>query len=231
MKNLAIYCILLFFFGFQATAQNLNGAYIAKDKGLNHLLLVNDGYLTLSTYADNAYKSSQGGTYQIQGDQLLVHWEFNDQETKDIGNIQKIKFKKNQKSLSINNLDFKQQPSIKQELDGLWRITARKNAEQELQQLPNSDRKTIKLLIDGYFQWIAINPIEKTFHGTGGGSYIFKNGIYTEHIKFFSRDNSRIGATLSFNGEVNHLQWHHTGKSSKGAPIYEIWTKQKNKAE
>lgn len=77
------------------------------------------------------------------------------------------------------------------------------------------------------FQWAAINPETKEFFGTGGGTYTFVNGKYTENIEFFSRDNSRVGASLSFKGEVKDGQWHHSGNSSTGNPIYEIWSREK----
>jgi len=79
--------------------------------------------------------------------------------------------------------------------------------------------------VDGHFQWIAINPAEKGFYGTGGGHYAFQNGKYSEHILFFSRDNTRVGALLTFDGEIKDSDWHHSGRSSKGDPIYEIWSR------
>ena len=50
-------------------------------------------------------------------------------------------------------------------------------------------------------------------------------GQYTEKIKYFSRDNSRVGARLQFDFELQQGKWHHSGKSSKGKPIYEVWSK------
>jgi hypothetical protein len=58
----------------------------------------------------------------------------------------------------------------------------------------------------------------------GGGTYTAKDGKYIENITFFSRDDSRVGASLDFNYEVIDGEWHHSGLSSKGDPIYEIWT-------
>ena len=51
----------------------------------------------------------------------------------------------------------------------------------------------------------------------------FENGKYTEHIEFFSRDSSRVGASLGFDGKIENGAWHHSGLSSRGEPIYEIW--------
>jgi hypothetical protein len=45
-----------------------------------------------------------------------------------------------------------------------------------------------------------------------------------ETIAFFSRDNSRVGASLGFDYQVIDGEWHHSGLSSAGQPIFEIWT-------
>jgi hypothetical protein len=77
------------------------------------------------------------------------------------------------------------------------------------------------------FQWIAYNTETRQFMGTGGGTYSTKDGKYTENIDFFSRDNSRVGASLQFDFELKDNDWHHKGLSSKGDPIYEIWSLRK----
>jgi hypothetical protein len=87
-------------------------------------------------------------------------------------------------------------------------------------------RKTLKICSGGRFQWMAINPETKEFFGTGGGTYTLKDGKYTETLEFFSRDNSRVGASLGFDAKVEGNKWQHTGKSSKGDRVNEVWTKQ-----
>ncbi|MCK5105463.1 MAG: hypothetical protein KAR17_21715, partial [Cyclobacteriaceae bacterium] len=74
------------------------------------------------------------------------------------------------------------------------------------------------------FQWIAYNSETKEFMGTGGGTFTTKDGKYIENIDFFSRDNSRVGASLEFEYELKGNDWHHKGFSSRGDPIYEIWS-------
>ena len=61
--------------------------------------------------------------------------------------------------------------------------------------------------------------------GTGGGTYTTRDGKYTEIIEFFSRDNSRVGASLTFDFALENGAWRHKGKSSKGEPIDEVWTR------
>ena len=85
-------------------------------------------------------------------------------------------------------------------------------------------RKTMKILSGTRFQWIAYNTETKQFMGTGGGTYTTNNGKYTENIEFFSRDDSKAGLSLEFNYELIDGDWHHSGLSSKGDPIHEIWS-------
>ncbi|MGB4902866.1 MAG: hypothetical protein WBP00_18965, partial [Saprospiraceae bacterium] len=60
----------------------------------------------------------------------------------------------------------------------------------------------------------------------GGGTYTSADGKYTETIEFFSRDKSRVGSSLSFDAKVDGGTWDHSGKSSTGNPVLEIWTRQ-----
>jgi hypothetical protein len=46
-------------------------------------------------------------------------------------------------------------------------------------------------------------------------------------IEFFSRNKSRVGAKLSFDFDKKDDDWHHSGLSSAGEPIYEIWSLRK----
>ena len=81
----------------------------------------------------------------------------------------------------------------------------------------------MKILSGTRFQWIAYNTETMEFSGTGGGRYAADNGTYTEMIQFFSRDDSRVGAELSFQFERQGNDWHHTDSNSRGEPMYEIW--------
>jgi hypothetical protein len=63
------------------------------------------------------------------------------------------------------------------------------------------------------------------FFGTGGGAFTSDNGKYVENIEYFSRDDSRVGAKLKFDYETKKGDWHHTGRNSKGEPLYEIWSR------
>ena len=95
----------------------------------------------------------------------------------------------------------------------------------EMSKMTPGARRTMKILSGTRFQWIAYNVETGEFSGTGGGTYTTKNGKYTENIEFFSRDNSRVGASLTFDFSLEDGAWRHKGLSSKGDPIDEVWTK------
>ena len=82
------------------------------------------------------------------------------------------------------------------------------------------------MLSDTRFQWVAYDTAAKSFSGTGGGTYTFENGKYTETIEYHSKNSARVGAVLPFEYEIKGKKWDHSGLSSTGNPIREIWTRQ-----
>lgn len=222
MRTIILGCFLFFSISLSAQQKSLYGVYHAIKNDLNTLWLCTDDYISINHYKDKEYIGTSGGTYTFDGKKLSIKLEYNDLKPDSVGLVKTINIQINDKSILADGLNLTKQVNKKQDLDGLWRITGRKSGE-KLNTIARGDRKTIKLLVDGYFQWIAINPAEKGFYGTGGGKYTFKDGKYMEEIVFFSRDNSRVGHQLNFEGALKEGAWHHSGKSSKGDPIYEIW--------
>ncbi len=225
-----IYVLLMtLLFAVTAFAQGeiqMNGAFHRKDGNVNHLWLLSDGYCSYITYEDNKYLGTWGGPFTMKADGIEVKVEYNDLKPEEIGTVKKTEAKWRPRFLEMGSVKMDRVSLGKQDLDGLWRITGRKQGD-KVSEIAVGDRKTIKILVDGYFQWIAINPAEKGFYGTGGGKYVFKDGKYTEEILFFSRDNSRVGAKLGFDGKVEGNNWNHSGLSSKGDPIFEVWSRDK----
>jgi len=210
------------------TSSNLKGVYTTKKGDMNIVWMFIDGYSSQITYKDDAYVSTFGGPYAYQDGTLNIQIEYNDVDASMIGQTESFALTANTDGLQEQaGSTWKKVLAKAQDLDGLWRITGRKQGDNLVQIHQSGTRKTIKLLVDGYFQWVAIDPGAKTFSGTGGGHYTFTDGKYSEYILFFSRDNSRVGARLSFDGELKDGAWHHSGLSSKGNPIYEIWSRDK----
>lgn len=227
MKKLVFFTLFLISLGlFAQSKTDLQGAYLLEKDGVKKLWIFVDGYSSLTEYTESEYIQSKGGPFIITGNSLTITLEFNDKNPETVGDYisYPIQWHENYFMDELGNKWIKQTP-ISQELDGAWKITARKQNGEMREIHQTGERKTIKLLVDGYFQWFAIDPSQKSFSGTGGGLYFFKKDVYTEKIHFFSRDNARVGTSLEFEGEIQNGKWHHSGLSSKGELIYEIWTK------
>lgn len=213
----------------QSTQTSLNGAWMQIEDGNENVLLFADGYVTQTIYnkAKKQFMHTRGGPVTQSNGSFSVLVEF-DTESKDrIGqNISgTFEVKGNELKMSVgNDTDtWKRVDNGQASLAGMWRITHRMENNQLTPIHQTGPRKTIKILTGNRFQWAAINPETKEFSGTGGGTYSFANGKYTENIEFFSRDSSRVGAALTFDDKLKGGAWHHTGLSSRGDKIYEVW--------
>ena len=211
-------------------SQLFNGAWHVKNGSIEEVLILQDGYLSHTVFdkPNKKFVSTYGGIYKAGG-KLMV--EFDTRSTDEIGKQidfdaqlvgQKLISKTNRHAQSWTRID-----EGKEILAGVWRITGRM-VDGKVNEMTRGDRKTLKILSGTRFQWVAINPATKEFFGTGGGVYTFSDGKYSEHIEFFSRDSSRVGASLTFDGSVKDDIWNHSGRSSKGEPLNEFWSKEKN---
>jgi len=179
-------------------------------------LIIDSEYLVVTEFnkTSGAFVKTYGGYYEIVGDSYQVSLEFNSDFEKD--SIQSIELTKDNNWRNISK--------PKSMLQGKWVMSGRYNNGEFRTRDTNLPRKTMKVLIDGFFQWIAFNTETFRFSGSGGGEYEAVDGKYIEKIQYFSRDDSRVGAELDFNYEVKEGNWHHSGLSSKGNPINEVWT-------
>ncbi|KYG78452.1 MULTISPECIES: hypothetical protein [Roseivirga] len=200
------------------------------------VLLIEEPYAFYTEFdvENKEFVGSQGGTIEIIANKVFYTMEFNTWSDEQIGEqIQMTaELKANEVTLmynydagTSNKMILNRIDDGNSDLAGAWRITDRmRNGEMQAMQL--GARKTIKMITGSRFQWAAFNPETKQFSGTGGGKVTLKDGKYSEHIEFFSRNPDRVGADLTFNYEVNGDKWTHSGLSSSGDPIKEIWTRQ-----
>jgi hypothetical protein len=209
----------------------LRGAWMHRYNNEKHLLQFVDSYYTHSIYnkAEKKFIETGGGTYTIDGNKLIVAIEFDMRDKEQAGNSRLYNFLIKDDELAIDvtgkKITYKKIDDGSAPLTGVWHITSQMREGKVVPIHRTGTRKTLKILSGIRFQWVAIDPGTKEFFGTGGGVYEFINGIYTETIEFFSRDSSRVGASLSFDGKLENGEWHHSGQSSKGEAIYEIWSK------
>jgi len=225
-------CVLaLFQSSFLLPKQNfkvLQGSWKYVSGSTEEILLFTDGYCSHTAFSRETKKFlfTRGGTYEHKKNRLEVAIEFNSTLPDEVGNKKTYNCSLTAKELvsdiNGNVITWSRIDDGSGLLNGNWQITGRKNGEEIVPMNPGP-RKTVKLLTGARFQWIAINTLTKEFFGTGGGNYRFESGKYTELIEFFSRDSSRVGATLTFDGKVEGTKWTHQGSSSRGEPIHEIW--------
>lgn len=211
---------------------DLTGAWGINENGKETTVVFQDGYVSFSVFnkAQKLFVHTYGGPYRTEGNKLKYTIEYHTSDKQQIGSIKESAFSIADDALQMDingaKHTFSRIDNGSGPLAGNWRITGRMQND-KMSEIQRSDRKTLKLLSGTRFQWMAINPATKEFFGTGGGTYTFKDGKYTEYIEFFSRDSSRVGAVLAFDGKVEGDKWEHSGKSSKGDPIHEIWSRDK----
>ncbi|GAB4422470.1 MAG: hypothetical protein OHK0039_38540 [Bacteroidia bacterium] len=196
---------------------------------LHIVRIFTDDYFMASEYALDQFRGATGGTYTYDGARYTEVVEYDARDSSSVGKTYSFAVRiagdvaTTQDDASRSTTTWKRLDSGDTPLSGAWRIRARANAQGEMQAMNPGPRKTIKILSGTRFQWAAMNPDTRQFSGTGGGTYTFVDGKYTEQIEFFSRDASRVGMSLSFDGRVEGDDWYHSGLSSKGDPISEIW--------
>lgn len=225
---------LLFGLSIQAClAQDLQGAWEfveTTDEGVEvkHVLTFAGNFFSEATFvnASGKFLSTKGGSIQTNNDHLEFNYEYNTKDSKLVGSMLSVPYKMVEGKLQIqNNIWTQIDNGSPGDLAGAWLISGRKRDGEIVKRDTSGPRKTMKILSGTRFQWIAYNTATKEFMGTGGGTYTTVDGKYTENIGFFSRDDSRVGASLEFNYELKYGEWHHSGLSSKGQPIYEVWSK------
>ncbi len=221
---------------FTGNAQSLVGAWEASGdfngKKLRSVVIFAENYQVGTFYDANtgAFMGTNGGGWNLDGNTITETIEFDTENPSHVGESNTFEIE-----LSQNELKIKDAPLVWKRIDdgtpgqlpGAWLISGRERGGQMQEIDTDRPRKTMKVLSGTRFQWIAYNTATKEFMGTGGGTYTTKDGKYTENIEFFSRDDSRVGASLQFDYELKDGDWYHSGLSSKGQPIYEIWSLRK----
>jgi len=235
MKN-AILTIVLILSVLCMQAQSLIGAWEAlgdfNGKQLRSVVIFTENH-QVGTFYDaktGAFMGTNGGGWSIDGNTITEVIEFDTENSERVGSTHSFDIE-----LSENELKIKNTPVVWRRIDngtpgnlaGAWLISGRMRDGELQKRDTNRPRKTMKILSDTRFQWIAYNTETKEFMGTGGGTYTTIDGKYIENIEFFSRDDNRVGASLQFDYELKDSDWHHSGLSSKGNPIYEVWSLRK----
>lgn len=219
----------------QISSKDLEGAWQTEMDG-NQVVWINAGkYFSAAVYhlENKEFVGTAGGTWKLDNGRFIEVQEFNTMDTSKVGKeiSSEISLKNGNLVIIANGKEevwSRLDNGTPGELSGAWLITGRYRDGEVQKRIPGA-RKTMKILSGTRFQWIAYNVDTKEFFGTGGGTYTTQDGKYVERIEFFSRDNTRVGASLEFNFEImKDGDWRHSGKSSKGDPLDENWTKREH---
>ncbi len=228
---LPLLCVILFTgFARPASKTSVTGSWMYTKGTETWVLMAADQYCMVTHYdaTGKTFFKTFGGFQHVEKGILQLNYRFHSGDKSKTGSIGAFTWnvKNGYVESNLSGETGKWVPAGKAngEMTGVWRITKRKEGDQ-LREIQLAPRRTLKFLTDDWFQWAAINIETGEFSGTGGGTYTFKNGIYTEQIAFFSRDSSRVGMALQFKDHLEEGHWIHTGLSSKGDPIYEVWSK------
>lgn len=219
------------------TGQWVNGVYEKTEKNdtstQTSRLIIKDSYFILTIFNSTpaSFNYTVGGILTTEGKNFIVNLEFNSAIAKDSLKTLKGTFqlKGNRCMVIFDNgkkLDLEKVIKEDQNFEGAFLMAGRVTDQGESRRRIDVPRITMKMLLDGHFQWIAFNKETFEFSGTGGGKYIADNtGAYIEQIEFFSRNSGRVGAKLPFKYNIKGNDWFHQGNSSNGEPMHEIWTK------
>ncbi|MEQ8470400.1 MAG: membrane or secreted protein [Marinoscillum sp.] len=196
---------------------------------IKSVVIFAEGYQSIAYYnaETGAFVSTNGGTWALEGSMMTEKVEFDTKNPDRVGSEIKFEIALSDNALEIVGTDVRMtriDNGTPGALNGAWLMSGRIKDGETQSRDTNRPRKTMKILSGTRFQWIAYNTETKEFMGTGGGAYTTIDGKYTENIKFFSRDESRVGASLEFDYQLKGKDWHHSGLSSKGDPMYEIWS-------
>jgi hypothetical protein len=212
----------------QSSAEMLNGAWEAESNNLRSVAIVADGYFSIATFSKNNFESTIGGSFEMRGNQAHATIEFNTADSTMVGRTEMVDVGVASDRITFNGMTWRRvDDGGPGELDGAWLFIGRENNGEITRREPGA-RKTMKILSGTRFQWIAYNSETGMFAGTGGGTYTTENGKYTENIEFFSRDASRVGASLTFDYDIQDNEWHHKGLNSRGEYMYEVWRAREN---
>ncbi|MEM9673161.1 MAG: hypothetical protein AAF992_11235 [Bacteroidota bacterium] len=203
--------------------------------GTEAIVILQDGYFMFGQHqSDGSFINAGGGSYEMADDKLNILYDFLSDDASQVRNPISYSAQLSGDQLTLKNtpngtLVWERIAEESTPLTGVWRFATRVDEEgNEGERRQPGPRMTIKILSGNRFQWAAFNYETKDFRGTGGGTYeAAEDGTYTEKIEFFSRDDSRVGASLSFQYNRADDDWYHKGLNSRGEPMHEVWTKNK----
>jgi len=211
--------------------QFLKGPWVREEKDVKTLVLITDQLISVAVYneKEKQFLYTWGGTYVLHNSQLQVQYEWSSNDSNLVNTSSAIDFdiKRNKLSLgeTLSGLE-KGVTNHSGDLQGAWIISgnyidgvAKKRAN------PFLPRRTMKLIVGDYFQWVSYNVVSKKFFDAGGGKQSHGNGQYNEEIEYFTKTPASIGKKMNYTYSISGDDWRHTGQKSTGGQLDECWTR------
>ncbi len=230
---LAAFCSFSLFAAINASGQfrptDVMGAWRTDAQKQQTIRICSGRFFSAAIFSDSMFMGTHGGSYGIEGGEWVAMIEFHSMSPGSVGKEirQKVNWQKG--TLAFDDpggkiLCKRIDDGTQGEVAGAWVITGHMRNGQMTKTNPGA-RRTMKILSGTRVQWISYNVETSEFSGTGGGTYTAQDGKYTENIDFFSRDDARAGSSLSFDYAIGDGNWRHSGMSSRGEPVDEVWTR------
>ena len=145
---------LLFFSLISLQAQVYSYKTKQNGKTITHRITMDDTYVVETQYVVKPaeFILTRGGFYTKTANVISVVFEFNSNFVKD-------GLKQMELELSKDWILLSKKP---EDLNGKWLMAGRMTEQGERRRDTSGPRKTMKFLLDGFFQWIAYNT--ETFH-------------------------------------------------------------------
>ncbi len=211
------------------------GAWVSEgeDKGrpVTSILIVTKDFFTIASFLtkDHHFLASSGGSYEMTDNKMSVTISYHSPDPQQVGKKHVLLAKPTSTGYKLMGRDGRVLGDWKRmdegspdALAGLWYATSYVN---DLGDTVKTSYKvrTIKILSDSYFQWVTFDTVSGKFLSSAGGTYTHTPSRYTENITFYSEADEKTGKDLSFQCVFEGNLWQHSGKSSDGKPLFEIW--------
>lgn len=234
--------IFIIFLSFNTNAQILNGAWrLVKqnDQPVKHeaIKLYSNSYFTYSEYDKETgqFIRAKGGPYTLNDLSYKEHFEIDSDDPLYSGTTTEYVVSLSDSEMMLTNLNTGDQEKWQKFDDAdnyqmafCWRIHKKKDkANDDWRTIAYAPRKTLKLLTNNRYQVLALNSKTGQFVGSSGGTWSSDEDTYTENIEFFSKDQSNVGKSLTFQKTFEDALWLHTGKTTKEDLMMEKWHRYK----
>jgi hypothetical protein len=235
MKKIFLWLIACSFFQNVWAQKNdaLQGSWGKEQSGVKTLVLITDQLISVAVYneKEKQFLYTWGGKYELQGEQLQIQYEWHSKDSNLVSNTSffPVRFQKRDSQISIGNELSGLRTLGKNntgELQGTWIISGNyADGAVRKRSNPFYPRRTMKIIVGDYFQWVSYNVVTKKFFDAGGGKQSHGNGQYSEQIAYFTKTAASVGKQLSYSYQLDGDDWRHTGQKSTGGLLDECWTR------